>query len=409
MASSSSSPALQTMIAQLIQSSLEDEVADDLNGEQETLNGEQTDRVDEAQESELQPQDGRNSLAEVSQYQSRLLEVSKAVTEGTANEYQIQMKKFLKFLKDQRLIKSDKEVFKANPHKDTPWWIALWIFSTQVHPLWQSFPLLMSIRCDVVDLNGNPVAKTKVIPTYAHAQKMRAAMTYAFGRLHGLGSIPWQEGPGGTVGESVQAGETVISSRAITPEIFLKIYDFNNSDGRSVVKRRVMTHAATTASYACLLRSDEVLRIQMSDIEFLYDEHGNLTALILTLRSRKTSQFGGKRVVDNLSVLQITKHIYVLFEQFVIGYRCPESQPGTYSAPLQKPIKCLGTTGQCPVPCFYNFSVATYSTSALILLLMGHILSAAVECSTCFSTDVLDSAKYANGGVGVQISPQPAF
>lgn len=34
---------------------------------------------------------------------------------------------------------------------------------------------------------------TQVRDSYNHAQKMRAAMTYGFGRLCGLGSLPWHE------------------------------------------------------------------------------------------------------------------------------------------------------------------------------------------------------------------------
>ncbi|KAJ7477890.1 hypothetical protein B0H11DRAFT_1660371, partial [Mycena galericulata] len=105
------------------------------------------------------------------------------------------------------------------PHADTPWWICFWIL----------------VQCDVIDVNGNPVSKEKVVPTYAHAQKMRAAMTYAFGRVQRLGSNPWHECPvtGQMLGNpsvseivssymvslrrrKVQAGETAISSRAIT-------------------------------------------------------------------------------------------------------------------------------------------------------------------------------------------------
>ncbi|KAJ7603612.1 hypothetical protein DFH06DRAFT_949969, partial [Mycena polygramma] len=103
------------------------------------------------------------------------------------------------------------------PHKDTPWWICLWILDT----------------CDVIDTDGNPISKDKEVPTYAHAQKMRAAMSYAFGRLHRLGTTPWQESQGHSTGNpsvselvssymvslrrrKVQAGETAVSSRAIT-------------------------------------------------------------------------------------------------------------------------------------------------------------------------------------------------
>jgi hypothetical protein len=71
---------------------------------------------------------------------------------------------------------------------------------------------------------------------YAHAQKMRAAMTYAFGCLHGLGTLPWHqsEATGAMIGNpsvsdtvssymvslwwrKVHAGETQTSARAITP------------------------------------------------------------------------------------------------------------------------------------------------------------------------------------------------
>jgi hypothetical protein len=109
-------------IALLMQSPLEDEVADDLSGEQETLQGEQTaDDDDEELEagaevdddaevddgsipertdlnralidvlgSVVDERDGPDpSLVDISNYQSRLLEVSKAVSERTAYEYEM--------------------------------------------------------------------------------------------------------------------------------------------------------------------------------------------------------------------------------------------------------------------------------------------------------------------------------
>ncbi|KAJ6454083.1 hypothetical protein C8R47DRAFT_997399, partial [Mycena vitilis] len=182
--------------------------------------------------------------------------------------------------------------------------------------------------CDVIDIDGEPVPKSRQVPTYAHAQKMRAAMTYVFGRIHRLGSVPWQESassPGRMLGNpsvseivssymvslrrrKVQAGETSISSRAITPDILLNLYDYNNANGRSIVqpmgtqlprdrwcgaRTLIMIHCALTIGFACLLRFDEVLRIQMTDITFLLDKKGNKTVAELMLRSRKTSQFGG--------------------------------------------------------------------------------------------------------------------
>src|SRR6202035_2773174 len=48
-------------------------------------------------------------------------------------------------------------------------------------------------RCDEIGLDGSKRPVSEERGTYSHAQKMRAAMTYAFGRLHGLGSLPWHE------------------------------------------------------------------------------------------------------------------------------------------------------------------------------------------------------------------------
>ncbi|KAF8135307.1 hypothetical protein K438DRAFT_763706 [Mycena galopus ATCC 62051] len=169
------------------------------------------------------------------------------------------MVKFVKFLQDHNYVRKDDIVFKPHPHKDTPWWICTWILAT----------------CDVIDLEGCPIPKNKVVPTYAHAQKMRAAMTYAFGRIHRLGSTPWQEEPvpsgNPSVSEivssymvslrrrKVQAGETAVSSRAITPEILLKLYNFNTSNGRSSIpiqnswcgpRTRLMIQAACTVAFA---------------------------------------------------------------------------------------------------------------------------------------------------------------
>ncbi|KAJ7755953.1 hypothetical protein B0H16DRAFT_1266184, partial [Mycena metata] len=198
--------------------------------------------------------------------------------------------------------------------------------------------------CDVIDIEGNPISRDEERPTYAHAQKMRAAMSYAFGRLQRIGLVPWQEPrtasghPTGNPSVSeivssymvslrrrkVQAGETSVSSRAITEvrstcklvslpllnllqDTIRQLYNYNSDQGRSTLPQagghvltnnwcgpaiRLMIQAAITIAFACLLRFDEALRIQISDIEFLRDKQGNQTILKLMLRSRKTSQFG---------------------------------------------------------------------------------------------------------------------
>lgn len=52
--------------------------------------------------------------------------------------------------------------------------------------------------------------------------------------------------------------------------------------------RRLLT-LAYVLSFLCLLRFDEVLKIQMQDIEWVSD-----TCIKLTLPFRKTNQFGGE-------------------------------------------------------------------------------------------------------------------
>ncbi|KAJ7847634.1 hypothetical protein B0H14DRAFT_2769829 [Mycena olivaceomarginata] len=128
---------------------------------------------------------------------------------------------------------------------------------------------------------------------------MRAAMTYAFGRLLGLGSLPWHqsESTGKMVGNpsvsetvatymtslrrrKVRAGETATSARAITEETLGKLYEFKEyaAGSRSQPKsphdwggaraRRLLT-LAYVLSFLCLLRFDEVLKIQIHDIEWI--------------------------------------------------------------------------------------------------------------------------------------------
>jgi hypothetical protein len=50
-----------------------------------------------------------------------------------------------------------------------------------------------NISCDDIGLDGKPKDPSISRDSYSHAQKMRAAATYGFGRLNGLGSIPWQK------------------------------------------------------------------------------------------------------------------------------------------------------------------------------------------------------------------------
>ncbi|KAH9164835.1 hypothetical protein EDB89DRAFT_1842122, partial [Lactarius sanguifluus] len=117
------------------------------------------------------------------------------------------------------------EFFSDEPHQYAPQFIVVWIMN----------------ECDELNLDGKKRLSTQVRATYGTAQKMRASMTYAFGRIHGLGSMHWQRGSDGrmvgnpSVSEvvsrymlslhrrKVQAGETATSARAISAAT---IHDF---------------------------------------------------------------------------------------------------------------------------------------------------------------------------------------
>ncbi|KIJ63936.1 hypothetical protein HYDPIDRAFT_91393, partial [Hydnomerulius pinastri MD-312] len=189
-------------------------------------------------------------------------------------------------------------------------------------------------RCDSMALGGGLKSADEVRDSYGHGQKMRAAMTYAFGRIHGLGTVPWQEdnpGSGRFVGNpsvsqqvsnymcslrrrKIQAGEVACSARAITSDILYRLYHHNHRPENWEIREyaagaqkalgdagqgspwgggraRRLLHAAYTLAYVCLLRVDEVLKIQSHDI-IVEQRPGRPDRLVVTLPFRKTSQFG---------------------------------------------------------------------------------------------------------------------
>ncbi|KAF8055903.1 hypothetical protein FPV67DRAFT_1433855 [Lyophyllum atratum] len=191
------------------------------------------------------------------------------------------MKRCVQFLKDQKLISKDDLFFSATPSANTPSLIVAWIMDS----------------CDEIRLDGTRKPKEELRDGYTHAQKMRASMTYAFGRLHGLGSLPWH--PSETTDKmlgnpsvsnvvssymvslkrrKVQGGEAATSARAITPEIMKRLFIYNNRPENRTIKpyvpgkrgdkalhewggartRRLLT-AIYTLAFTCLLRFDEVV------------------------------------------------------------------------------------------------------------------------------------------------------
>ncbi|KAH9003271.1 hypothetical protein EDB86DRAFT_3062790 [Lactarius hatsudake] len=164
------------------------------------------------------------------------------------------------------------------------------------------------LRCDELNLDGKKRLSSQVRATYGTAQKMRASMTYAFGRIHGLGDGRMVGNP--SVSEvvsrymlslhrrKVKAGETATSARAISAATMYTLYHFNArvpvrdlrhppAKGSKADCDQRLLQLAFTLAFSCLLRVDEVLKIQSHDFINL----GN-NRLQLTLPFRKTNQFG---------------------------------------------------------------------------------------------------------------------
>jgi hypothetical protein len=69
-----------------------------------------------------------------------------------------------------------------------------------------------SLRCDEIDLEtSKPKKLSEPRATYAHAQKMRAAMSHKFGRELERGTVPWTEHP-------VQPGKYV-GNPSLSPKV----------------------------------------------------------------------------------------------------------------------------------------------------------------------------------------------
>ncbi|KAJ7791827.1 DNA breaking-rejoining enzyme [Mycena olivaceomarginata] len=154
--------------------------------------------------------------------------------------------------------------------------------------------------------------------SYNHAQKMRASMTYAFGRLCGLGSLPWHESE--VTGRMV--GNPSVSETVATYMMSLRRRKTSKlpTDWGGGRARRLLI-LAYVLSFLCLLRFDEVLKIQMHDIEWISD-----TCIKLTLPFRKTNQFGA--LAEWLKVSGITDGY--LFRKMASGDRVsPQNSPMT--------------------------------------------------------------------------------
>lgn len=165
-----------------------------------------------------------------------------------------------KFVHAAGFIKEGEGFFTDTPHPESATFLVAWIMDRYVVPQIQVVGYIadLYLSCDDIGLDGKPKDANIPRDSYSHAQKMRAAATYGFGRLHGLGSLPWQKSElsGNMLGNpsisetvsrymvslrkkkvgfhscfdnsflipsilQVRAGEVATSARAITPVCFL--------------------------------------------------------------------------------------------------------------------------------------------------------------------------------------------
>ncbi|KAJ4497345.1 hypothetical protein C8R41DRAFT_894699 [Lentinula lateritia] len=177
------------------------------------------------------------------------------------------------------------------------------------------------LRCDEINLNGSPIATNVECSTYAHAQKMRAAATFGFGQIHGLGMQAWHQSEisgkmlgNASVSETVssymlslrcrktRAGETATSARAVTSQLLECLYHFNWQQSsafffssQKAPKGHLGAHAhfllnlGYNLAFCGLLRVDELLKIQMQDISVSPNPQTGQTKLMLCLPFRKTN------------------------------------------------------------------------------------------------------------------------
>ncbi|KAL1726304.1 hypothetical protein EV714DRAFT_276702 [Schizophyllum commune] len=184
-----------------------------------------------------------------------------------------------------------------NPHEDTPLYIVLFIGE----------------RCDSICFDTNTEKPPSVLRlSFATAQKLRAGITHFYGIEHNLGNLVWYKdacsnawvgNPSisplvsrymtGLSHRKAQAGEAPTSARAITPEVMKRLYLQNrrdyamlSSDKQEYLTSRLL-QAVYTIAFICLLRIDEVLRIQMQDLTWHLDG-----SIELRLPFRKTKQNG---------------------------------------------------------------------------------------------------------------------
>ncbi|KAG2032395.1 DNA breaking-rejoining enzyme [Suillus americanus] len=107
------------------------------------------------------------------------------------------------------------------------------------------------------------MTSTKDRGTYGHAQKMRASMTYAFGKLCGLGNMHWHES---NAGDGTMVGNPSISVEVSLFMCSLRRRKVQAGEVANSAHAITLLQAAYTVAFLCMLWFDEVLKIQVHDL-----------------------------------------------------------------------------------------------------------------------------------------------
>ncbi|TRM67998.1 hypothetical protein BD626DRAFT_564873 [Schizophyllum amplum] len=252
---------------------------DDLSAERETV-------IPDKRTSQF-----RNSLGSL---KSTLSQAAQSVTNKTEADYRSLAKRFYEWLLENKFVLPDNKKWGQDPCEEMPELICGFIMQ----------------ECDGLDFKTGLEKPAKQRRSgFTTAQKMRAALTHLFGITFALGNIEWHRdaATGRMVGNpsisslvsrymiglqrrKVQAGEAPTAARAITSRVMRKLYVLNRrlyGPSQADDLRARLLQCAYTLAFICLLRFDEVLRIQMQDLTFHADG-----SVELRLPFRKTDKKG---------------------------------------------------------------------------------------------------------------------
>ncbi|KAH9026890.1 hypothetical protein EDB84DRAFT_1440026 [Lactarius hengduanensis] len=219
-----------------------EDMLDDLEGECETIPA-------------LEVDDGAPDVT-TADLLATVRDVSRGVSDRTHNEYLRLITQCAEFLTRKNIAKPG-EFFSDRPHQYAPHFIVVWIMN----------------ECDELDLNGRNRLSTEVRATYGTAQKMRTSMTYAFGRIHASGRCT-----GSATATGAWWGIPLYPSG-------IERLRTGEEDGLPAIKwgglhARQLLQLAYTLAFSCLLRVDEVLKIQSQDITQLENDRLRLTLTV---------------------------------------------------------------------------------------------------------------------------------